>query len=309
MSMNSIPRHLSCLVLLFAAACGQDGTKAEAAALPRVAATFHPTAFFVAYVAGEYVEVVRPLPADADPAFWEPSPEALLEIQGADLIVLNGAGFERWAESVSLPDSRVLRTAEGFRQDWIERDSGSHSHGGLAPHSHGGVDGHTWMDPLQAVLQAEAIRDALKERWPERAAAFDEGFARLRSELEALDGRWRKLAPGLEGLRLVASHPSYDYLARRYGFELTNLDLAPEETLPEPILAELAELAAGNARTLVLWEADPLAETRAALAANGIESVLYAPAEVLAPSEHELGRDFLDVMNENIDRLEALLGD
>ena len=49
-----------------------------------------------------------------------------------------------------------------------------HSHGDGKEHSHYGVAFTTWLDPRQAIRQADSIRAALAERRPQHAQEFDE---------------------------------------------------------------------------------------------------------------------------------------
>ena len=58
-------------------------------------------------------------PADEDPAFWQPTDAQIAEIQQADLIVMNGATYSKWAEKTSLPESKVLDTSAGFKAQLI----------------------------------------------------------------------------------------------------------------------------------------------------------------------------------------------
>ena len=74
-----------------------------------------------------------------DPAFWEPSDEVVAEMQGADLILMNGASYAKWAEKVSLPMNTRVDTSAGFAGVLLtEKGSVSHSHGDGVVHSHDG---------------------------------------------------------------------------------------------------------------------------------------------------------------------------
>ena len=65
--------------------------------------TFYPMTYFAQRIGGEHVEVVCPLPQDADPISWMPGANTIQAYQKADLIVINGAQFEKWLDKVSLP--------------------------------------------------------------------------------------------------------------------------------------------------------------------------------------------------------------
>ncbi|MEM7386127.1 MAG: zinc ABC transporter substrate-binding protein [Verrucomicrobiota bacterium] len=275
----------------------------------KIYTTFYPTQYFTNRLVGNQVEVVCPVPADEDAIFWMPGREALAAYQAADLIVLNGAGFAKWVEKASLPPSRVVDTAAGFSDRFLRYENAiKHQHGPGGEHSHEGLDGHTWVDPLLAILQAEAIAGALKERWPDRAGEWLEGFAALEKDLRELDRRLTAFSKAWGQRPLLASHPAYNYLVQRYGWNLLNLDLDPETVPDGDVLHEIEhELEDHQARVLI-WEGEPLPEVAERLEQKfGLINVVFSPVELLGEDERNSGEDYLTLMQGNLDRLEALL--
>lgn len=273
---------------------------AQATGPVRVATLFHPTAWITAQVGGAQVQVIDLLPSDEDAATWQPPPAAIQALQGAERIILNGAGFERGLAMVSLPPSRVVHTAQGFKAEWIHRAAApAHRHGDGPAHSHSGLDGHTWLDPVLLTAQAKAVRDALTAARPAQQAAFARGYDALAARLAALDAQWRALPMDRP---VLANHPAYDYLARRYGWTVDTVDVAPDAP---PTAAQVQAVRAAQRRrqaSLMLWEAMPSAEVLAALQGIGLRHVVVAPAEQVGP-----GADYGTVMAANIDRLARAL--
>src|SRR5690606_16041420 len=143
----------------------------------------------------------------------------------------------------------------------------THSHGAGGEHTHEGIDGHTWLDPLAAIAQAEAIAGGLTRLFPEHEEDFARGFDSLRRDLEALDARFTELTPQLEGVQFLASHPAYNYLARRYTWDITSFDLDPQAAIPDDAWNEIAAAADPAARArILLWESEALSETADRLA-------------------------------------------
>ena len=132
----------------------QSQTSADtstAAAPLTVYTTFYPTTYFTQRIGGSHVEVTCPLPDDADPIFWQPDRNTIMAYQKAALIILNGADFEKWALTASLPTGRIVDTARNFTDQFITYESVTHSHGPGGDHTHEGIDGHTWIDPTLAI--------------------------------------------------------------------------------------------------------------------------------------------------------------
>ena len=272
----------------------------------RVYTTFYPTEYFCQRIAGDLVEVVCPLPEDADPVFWQPDVESLRAFQEADLIVLNGAGLEKWVEQVSLPTARVVDTAKVFRDEWLEFDNTvTHNHGPTGAHAHEGTDAHTWLDPLLAKQQAEQIWKALVARLPAEAARLGEGFAALAADLDELHVALEAL--GGAGKPVLASHPAYNYLARRYRWKVINLDLDPGTMPSEDAVAGLRSVVSDRGVRNLLWESSPRDEIAARLVVQlGVRSVVVSPVESLGSTERSSGQDYLSIMHANIERLKPV---
>jgi len=279
------------------------------AAKPTIYTSFYPLTYFVERIGGTHVDVICPLPDDADPSTWRPTRDDIGAFQRADLIVLNGAGFERWAEQAVLPGSRVVVTAAPLADAFITFQTTTHSHGPAGDHTHAGVDGHTWLDPRNAIVQAEQILDAMTERFPEHAEAFASGFERLRTDLSALDAELGAIQ--VDGATILCSHPAYSYVARRYGWKITNLDLDPHEPIGARAWTRIIDAAgAAQSRVIMLWESPPLGETAARLESElGIRSVWFSPCEMPGAEQIAAGEDYLSIMRANVQRLSDALGD
>lgn len=292
------------------AACGGDVEAPSAAPIEQaVYTTFFPLESAARRIAAGAVPVVCLLPEDEDAEFWKPDRAALARYQDAALILANGGGFEKWLSHASLPLSRMCDTAAGLEEEFLEHAGTTHSHGLEGEHSHAGIDGHFWLDPVMAKHQARRAAEAMARAFPEHRDAFAGGLAGLERDLAELHRRHEVLAAELAGEPLLASHPAYDYPARRYGWQVTSFDLDPGEPLSAEQREALAAAAAAGPARLLLWESEPLPETASALSSEaGLESVVFDPGENPSAGERAAGTDFVAIQAANLDRLEAALG-
>jgi zinc transport system substrate-binding protein len=288
---------LRLLLMLMLAACGDPGAAKEAGPVgpPTVYVVNYPLKYFAERIGGDEVRVVFPA-IEGDPAFWKPDGDAIAAFQKADLILLNGAGYAGWVRHATLPESRCVDTSAAFAQDLIPvAGARTHAHGPGGAHEHGGIAFTTWLDPTQAVAQAHAIRDALLRRWP--GGDFERRCAALRDDLLGIALRLEAVIPKGPG---VASHPVYQYLARRYGMNLKSVHWEPDEATGAAGWAELEGVLKEHPARWMLWEAEPLEETARRLAELGVRSVVFAPCGN-TPDDG----DFLTVMNQNVTALAA----
>ena len=304
------PRKLTILLLvlvLLVAGCSEPEAT-ESRKKPLVYTTFYPTTYFTRRIAGSHAEVVCPLPADADPIFWMPSERIVSDYQRADLVVINGAGLEKWLGKVSLATSKVVDTAAAMTgKPLTYKQAPTHSHGDLK-HSHEGIDGHTWMDPSRATEQAGAIHKALARLLPDHAGEFRANFTALAADLDALDRSLADLSKALGRTPLAASHPAYNYLVDRYKWNVENFDLDPATVPSDDVLAELRKKLADHPAKILLWESAPTKDIAAKIeVVLGLRSVVFSPCETLSPAAIAAGDDYLSIMKRNIARLRAAI--
>jgi zinc transport system substrate-binding protein len=261
----------------------------------------YPLAYFAERLAGDLARVEFPAPPDVDPAFWMPDEETVRAYQGADLILLNGAGYAHWVDRVSLPASRMVNTSRDFADQYIETTSGvSHSHGPGGEHSHSGTAFTTWLDLDQAVRQAEAVAQAIVRKRPDAKGRVEQNLETLKGELAALDARLAKTSAAAPSRPLLGSHPVYQYLARRYSLNLQSVFWEPDAAPTPQQWAELERLLKDHPARWMLWEATPLPATAERLRALGVQSIVFDPC-----SNRPATGDFLSVMDANAKNLEA----
>lgn len=184
----------------------------------KVATTFTVIADMAANVAGDAADVVSITKPGAEIHGYEPTPQDILRAQGADLILWNGMGLERWFEQFfsNLRDVPAAVVSEGIEPMSI---------------SGGGYDGkpnpHAWMALDSALIYVDNIRDALSSVDPEHAETYAANAEKYKAEIAATIGPVREAVRALpEDKRwLVTSEGAFSYLAR--DFDLKELYLWP----------------------------------------------------------------------------------
>jgi zinc transport system substrate-binding protein len=261
-----------------------------------VFAVNYPLAYFAETIGADTVAVSFPAPADVDPAFWQPTPEIVAGYQDADLVLLNGAGYARWISTAPLPRSRQCNTGAAFAERTIAvTDSATHTHGTRGEHSHGEIAFTTWLDLELAAEQVRAVTTALVAALPIHEHELTARSQTLQDELSSLDARLRGLGPGPP---MLASHPVYQYLERRYRLELRSLHWEPDVVPDSAAWSELDELLAQQPAAWMLWEGPPLPEVEADLARRGVTVLVYEPC-----GNRPGSRNLLEVFRNNVESL------
>lgn len=223
---------------------------AAAAHTPRLVASFSILADLLRRVAPPDFEVSALVGPDADAHSFEPSPADARRLAQADLVVVNGLGYEGWL-------TRLVKVS-GYRGPLVTASDGigalrspggtgqgSAPQGGHAGHTHDtseGVDPHAWQDLGLARRYVQNIAQALQQRWPARAAEVARRRDAYLAEIDALDRRLRGLLEAIPRAqrRVLTSHDAFAYLGRAYGIDF--IAAQGWTTHSEPSAAAVARL-------------------------------------------------------------------
>ncbi len=265
-----------------------------------VFAVNYPLAYFAERIGGEHIELYYPIPRGIDPAFWKPSIDEIIKIQQLDLILLNGAEYAKWLGKVSLPYSKLVDTSKSFNQDYIHiQKSATHQHGPKGEHSHAGIAFTTWLDFSQADAQAKAVMQSLSKQLPAAKQQFESNFQSLSRDLNNLNQELKQIVTSNQAV--LASHPVYQYLARRYHINLLSVMWEPDAFPSEAEWSEFKGLADSHGAGWMIWEDEPDQQIRDRLKGMNIQAVVFSPC-MNRPEEG----DFISVMQQNIENIAAV---
>lgn len=181
--------------------------------LPVIAVSTFPLQWVCQTLVGDRATVIH-LTANADmPREWVPDEDEAEMMQQAALVLLQGGGYERWAEN--LTDPKYFRSSEAVYERFSElRKLGAEDKALYYER----CQGRAWLDPLHLELQAEAIRRLLEEQL---------GFQDLAEPLERVRRELREMGediPHAHRLRtgwVLGLNPVFEQtLTRAYGWNI-----------------------------------------------------------------------------------------
>lgn len=187
-------------------------------------------------IAGDEVEVVGILDPGTDPHIYEPVPADTKAMEDADLILYNGYNLEpgliRLIESAGA-NAETLAVGETVPPLSLENRE--------TPEP----DPHVWGSAENAVVMAEAIRDALIELDPSLEATVTENTEAYVAELRSLHG-WIETQTATipeNQRRLVTTHDAFQYYANAYGLDVTGtlIGISTEEQPSAQTVRQLVE--------------------------------------------------------------------
>lgn len=100
---------------------------------------------------------------------------------------------------------------------------------------------------------------------------------------------------------LIASHPVYQYFARRYGLNLESVMWEPYQIPDEIEWAALKIRLRHYPAKWMIWESEPLRDSVERLRSMGVSSLVFNPSG----NKPEKG-DFISVMRQNLSNLKVV---
>lgn len=270
----------------------------------RVMASFYTMADFAEKIGGDRADITCMVPAGTEPHDWEPSTTDITGLERADVFIYNGAGMEHWAEDVteSLENKELLvvEASQGVKLHAEEE----HDHEGHS-HSHGGYDPHVWLDPHNAKLEMENIKNAFVQADPDNGAYYEANYDKWAKEAEGLDRKYREALADFAGRQVVTAHEAYGYLCSAYGLEQVGIDgLSPDQEPNPKRMADIIDFVRENQIRAVFFEELSGSKTAETVAAEtGIRLLALSPLEGLSGEELEAGEDYFSVMEKNLEQL------
>lgn len=278
----------------------------------RVLTSFYPMYDFACKIGGDCIDVTNMVPSGTEPHDWEPSTNDLKNLEKADVFIYNGADMEPWADDLLVSRSDTLRVVEASENVELRTTDGEHEHAHEhedADHHHGDFDPHVWLDPENAKIEMEAIRDALCAADPENPTVFQSNYEKYAAELDALDAEFReKLAP-LPNRTIVVAHEAFGYLCDAYGLTQVGIEGLSPDSEPDPgRMAEVIDFVREHSISTIFFEELVSPKVAEAIASEtGAQAKMLSPLEGLSDEQAAAGADYFSVMHDNLAALmEAL---
>jgi zinc transport system substrate-binding protein len=266
-----------------------------------VIASFYPLAYAAERVAGPDLTIRNLTSPGVEPHDLELSPRQVDEVKDARLVVVLGKDFQPAVEKAAKSNHGTVAvlTKLPIPQSDVVKEGDDNS-----------FDPHVWLDPVLMADVADRVTNALARAFPSRAATFRARAVSLKSDLVALDARYRAGLAGCARKEIVTSHAAFGRLAGRYGLTQRSIAGFSPETEPDPArLADVSDLIKRDGVTTVFTEelvSQKVAQTLAR--ETGARTEVLSPIEGLTKSEAKAGATYLTLMDSNLAKLRAALG-
>ena len=195
----------------------------------KVVASFSILGDMVRQVTGNLAEVETIVGPDADAHVYTPNVADAKSVANADIIFVNGLGFETWSQT-------LIETSSSKAKVFVATD-------GIIPLKvDGEIDPHAWNSLTNGMQYVANIAICMAEIDPKNALAYKANARTYTRRLKEINKRaLDELKRLTAGQRIVVtSHDAFGYLAAAYG--LTFLAPLGMDTDAEPSARNLAKL-------------------------------------------------------------------
>ena len=159
-------------------------------------------------IGGSHVEVTSILSnPDDDPHLFETSPSIARAIEGAAIVIYNGADYDPWMDKLLSASKQPDRTTVVAAQ---------------LVGAKAGDNPHLWYEPKTLPAVAAALAAKLEARDPADAAEYKANLAAFEKSFAPIDKEIAAIRDKHKGLSVTATEPVFGYMAKALGFTVLN---------------------------------------------------------------------------------------
>jgi len=207
----------------------------------KIVTTFTPLYSHVANLIDWNDEIVNLVPAGTSVHFRQTTPEALVAMQKADMIIINWLHLEefleKYVEELEKSWVKIIDTSI-----WIKTIEYEEEHNHEEEYNHEWADPHTRLDPNNAILQTITISNALSEIDPNQSEYYKSQEKIYISKLEKLEQEVREIIKPEEIKPFIVFHNAYQYFLHAFDIENKQIAVIKNFDWDNPSQKEIAEL-------------------------------------------------------------------
>ncbi|MEB3224575.1 MAG: zinc ABC transporter substrate-binding protein [Synechococcus sp.] len=209
----------------------------------KITVSILPQKYFVEKIGGDRVQVSVLVGPGIEAENYEPKPQQLRELSGANAYIGIGIFFEDvWGDRLRATNQEMawLDASEGIEKipllDHHHHEGDGHDHGTTKEGEL--LDPHTWLSPQRVKQQAQNIYQLLVQLDPDGETVYAENLEKFLTEIDQLDQTIQERLAPLKNRTFLVLHPAWGYFAADYDLEQVSIEVEGQE----PSAAELADL-------------------------------------------------------------------
>jgi ABC-type Zn uptake system ZnuABC Zn-binding protein ZnuA len=259
-------------------------------------------------VGGDRVAVSSVVPPTMDAEDYQPRPQDLGRLKGAQMVVRVGLDYDLWLD-------RLLRQSgnpalERGRPGYVDasraiallevRGTAVGDQGG---HAHGSGNPHYWLDPANAEIITGTVLERLAQLDPDNAQYYEARRIAFLDLLKAKSREWDAALVAVQGKPMLVYHSSWAYFARRFRLNIAGIIEVKDGVPPGPshLAALLAAMRDKHIRLIVKQPFEPAKYPAFLAERTGAKVVVLAASVGALPGAF----DYVSLIDTNVKALAA----
>lgn len=281
---------------------------------PVIVCTLFPQYDFARTLFGDKAQVIMLLQPGMESHMYDPTPQDMVTISGADAFIYTGDEMEPWAAQIveSLDDVTILDLSAHVNlemEDEHEDHESEHEHE-HHDHEHS-YDPHFWLDLDNAQMMITAIEDLAMTMFPEEADAIGARADAYKEKLADLDAAYFEAVDQAAHKDIVfAGRFAYGYFVHRYDLHYETVYQGCSANADPSIydMARVIDYIKENDTKIVFYEELSNASVAKTIAEDtGVQIRMLSTAHNVTKEEFDAGITFYDVMANNLEVLKEAL--
>ena len=285
------------MLFFFFAGCSKEDTFYDK---PSVVTTTYAIYDVASYIGGRDIDVSMLIPPGREIHTFEPTPQDIIKIKNANLVLYNGAGLEPWSEKFNFGSKGVDLSRFVQLKKFEEHHHHHHSHT-----LHSDYDPHYWLDFDNMKRVAEVIAKRFSELEPSKKQLFMQRAKEYEKMLTHLDESYRASLKNCKKEEIFVNHNAYGYLASRYGFEVHSLVGLSPDAQPDPKTVQnlLDEIKKEEVKYIFYEPFENSAVLNSIAKDAGVKTLPLQPLGNITAKEAAKHMGYKEIMLENLHKL------
>jgi zinc transport system substrate-binding protein len=281
----------------------------------KVTTTIYPLYSIVKEIGANKVQLNNMIPFGVEAHGFDPTPNDIAKLSKSDIFIVSSDAMEPWKDKIveSLKiENKVFDMSQHVQLiEMEEEDSDDHGHA----HKHEGhegenIDPHYWVSLNNYITMVNTISKLLIEKDSSNREYYEKNTALYLEKVNALKSKFDASMQTCSNKKILVNHDAFSYFAHDYDVKQYSVSgMTPENKPSAKQIAELIKMVKQEGINTVFFEefASPkVAQTIAKETHTKTDSL--RPVENISKDENEKGIGYLEIMEENLQKLKFAMG-
>ena len=268
-----------------------------------VTTTIYPLYSIAKEIGADKIKLQNLIPFGVEAHGFDPTPADMAKLSKSDIFITSSDSMEPWKDKIvkSLNiENKVFDMSEHVKLREIQEETHHEDE-----HNHSNFDPHYWVSLNNYILMTEAITKLFIEKDGINKEIYTKNSEIYLEKIKTLKDKYETTMNTCTNKKILVNHDAFGYFADDYGVKQYSISgISPEDKPSAKAISELINLVKKEKINTVFFEefASPKVAQTIAKAAN-VKIDTLRPAENISKEENKKGYGYLQIMEENLEKL------